>query len=335
MSIVLIIVFIFIAGSYSGLETGGYLLNRIRLRFRARHGDHAACRLQKVLSDAHLFIFTVLIGHNVAVYMVSRNVTKLYLNAGFSEHAEPLFGFIPWSAEMAATLTLMLPLFLFAEIIPKNLFHRNPDTLMYGASFWLLFSWRIFRPITVVLKFLFNLLTGSRGRSEVLSGFSLSLQGLREYFSTDTNLTILSDHQQGMIDNLVAMHRISSKDLMTPISAVVSVSEKSSVEKVLEIMSSYDVEQLVVYRGAVRRLVGFVTLFDLMDPALDRSASVRSHVRKMTRISGNLPLSRAFRRLRQSSGTPVVVTDRSSQALGILRLRDIASYIASASSKTC
>jgi len=226
---------------------------------------------------------------------------------------------------------LMLPLFLFAEIIPKNLFYRNPDTLMYSASSWLIFSWRVFRPITVVLKFLFNLLTGSRGRSDVLSGFSLSLESLREYFSADSNLTTLSDHQQGMIDNLVAMHRIPSKDFMTPISAVVSVSEKSTVQKVLGIMSSYDVEQLVVYRGSVRRLVGFVTLFDLMDPVLNRSGAIRPHVRQMSHVSGNLSLSCAFRRLRQSSGAPVVITDHSSMALGILRLRDIASYIASAS----
>lgn len=331
MSIVLILVFIAISGSYSGLETGGYLLNRIRLRVRVRHGDRAACRLQRVLSDAHLFIFTVLIGNNIAVYMVSRNVTQLYLNAGLSENAEPLLGFISWNAEMAATLTLMLPVFLFAELIPKNLFHRNPDKLMYSASSWLLFSWRVFLPITVVLKFLFNRLTGSRGRSEVLSGFSLSLQGLRDYFSMDSSFTALSDHQQGMIDNLVAMHRIPSKDLMMPISAVVSVSDKSTVEKVLEIMSAYDVEQVVVYRGSVRRLLGFVTLFDLMDPSLNPSGTIRPHIRKMARVSGNLPLSRAFRRLRQSSGAPIVVTDRSSMALGILRLRDIARYIASAS----
>lgn len=331
MSILLIIVFILIAGSYSGIETGGYLLNRIRLRVRARHGDPAACRLQRVLSDDHLFIFTVLIGQNVAVYLVSRHVTQLYLNVGLSEQAEPLFGFIPWSAEMAATLTLMLPLFLFAEIIPKNLFHRKPDTLMYGASSWLLFSWRIFRPVTVVLKFLFNLLTGSRGRSEVLSGFSLSLEGLREYFSIDSGSAIVSDHQQGMIDNLVAMHRIPSRDLMRPLSAIVSVSEKSTVGDVWDLMSKYDVEQLVVYRGSVRQLVGFVTLFDLMDVSLDRSEAIRPHVRKMARVSGNLPLSRAFRKLRQSPGAPVAVLGRSSRAVGILHLRDIASYIASAS----
>ncbi|MFA7257337.1 MAG: CNNM domain-containing protein, partial [Kiritimatiellales bacterium] len=180
IQILFILFMIVIAGIYGGCETGGYLLNRIRLRSRVRRMEHAALRLHKVLADAYLFIFTVLIGHNIAVYLVSRSVTQLYLNAGFSGPVHTVLGFIPWNAETAATLTLMLPLFIFAEIIPKNLYRRRADTLMYGSSRLLLFSWRMFSPLTAALKILFNLLTGGRGRSEALNGFSLSLQGLRE-----------------------------------------------------------------------------------------------------------------------------------------------------------
>lgn len=331
MSILAILFFIILAGFYSGLEIGGYLLNRIRLRFRARHGNRAACRLQRVLSDAHLFIFTVLIGHNIAVYLVSRKVTQLYLQSGLSEHSEALLGFIPWNAEIAATVTLVIPLFLFAEIIPKNLFHRRPDTLMYSASGLLLFSWAIFRPLTHVLKLFFNLLTGGRGQSDVLSGFTLSVQGLREYFEEDSQCADLSDHQNGMIDHLVSMHRIPVRNLMQPFSSVVSVPEQSTVQHALNLMRSRDVEQMVVYRGAMRNVIGFVSLFDLMDPALDPSTSITLHLRKLVRISDSISLSLAFRQLRQSPSIPAIVTDRSSLAIGLLRLRDIAGHIVSES----
>ena len=112
MSWLLILLFIFASALYSGLETGGYLLNRIRLRVRVRHGDRAACRLQRVLADAHLFVFTVLIGQNIAVYLISREVTTLYLGCTWLEPGDALFGLIPWNAEAAATLTLMIPLFV-------------------------------------------------------------------------------------------------------------------------------------------------------------------------------------------------------------------------------
>lgn len=331
LTILFITLCILLAGTYSGLETGGYRINRIRLRHRSRHHDRAAGSLRRVLADAHLFIFTVLIGHNISVYLVSRSVTQLYLRGGLSEHAPALFGIIPWNAETAATLTLMLPLFLFAEIIPKNLFNRRADVLMYRLSGVLKFTWRILLPVTVPLNLLFNLLAGRRGRSDGLSGFSLSLQGLREYFTEETRRTALSDHQHGMIDNLVAMHRVPVCDVMQPLTGSISVPETAAVGEVLALMRAHSVELVTVHRGSTRRLTGFVTLFELIDPAVSSSGSIKPHIRKLIRISADLSLTRAFRRLRQAVGTPAVIVDRAARTVGILHLRDVARYLVSGS----
>ncbi len=322
-----ILFFILVAALYGGYETGGYLLNRIRLRSRVRRMDHAALRLQSVLADSYLFIFTVLIGHNVAVYLVSRSVTQLYLRSGLSGHAAPVWGFIPWNAETAATLTLMLPLFIFAEIIPKNLFRRRADTLMYRSSGLLLLSWKIFWPLTVILKLIFSLLTGGRGHSEALNGFSLSLQGLREYFSEETRRESLSDYQHGMIGNLVAMHRVSARQIMQPVANIAAVSLNATVGSALELMRSRNIEQLAVYRGSVHNIIGVINLFDLMDPALQTSDSIKFSMHKIVRLSADIPLTSAFRRLRQSPAAPAVVTDLGFRTVGLLHLRDIARYI--------
>lgn len=266
MSLPLILVCLFFAASalFSGLETGGYLLNRIRLRFRARQGNRAAQRLQTVLSDAHRFIFTVLICNNIANYLLSREVTRIYLGAGVGLSGDLLFGFLPWDAGTAATLTLMLPVFFFAELVPKNMFRHHADRLMYTFSGILLFAARLFHPLTSLLKMVFRLLTGGRDRSETLSAFTLSLQGLREYFSEEMRPGILSDHQHGMIDNLVSMHRIPVRDIMLPVASIVSVSEQATVQEVIDLMRRRDVEQVAVYRGSVRNLVGLVSLFDIL-----------------------------------------------------------------------
>jgi CBS domain containing-hemolysin-like protein len=325
--ILLILFFIFAAGAYAGAETGGYLLNRIRLSFRARQRGRAARRLKQVLADAYLFIFTVLIGHNLAVYLVSRSVTRIYLQTGLPQHSRLLFGFLPWTAETAATLTLMLPLFLFAEIIPKNIFRRHADTLMYRSASWLNLSRWLFLPVTALLKMLFTLLTGGQGRSEALSGFSLSLQGLREYFFEDTQRTALSDYQHGMIDNLVSMHRVPVREIMQPASAMALMSERETVQKAIDLMRERQVDEVAVYRGSIRKITGFVTLFDLMNPELKPSGSIKPHLRKMTRIAEDLPLTRAFRHLRQKTEPVALVTDRASRTVGVLHLRDLAGYI--------
>lgn len=312
---------------FSGVETGGYLLNRIRLRSRVRQGDRAARSLQCSLRDAHRFIFAVLIGHNIANYIISREVTRLYSCSGLQTRGELLLGVIPWNAETAATLTLMFPLFLFGELIPKNIFRHHADTLMYRfAGLLRLVQW-VLSPATAFLKAVFNLLTGGRVRREELDGFSLSLQGLREYFDEDTRRAVLSDHQHGMIDNLVAMHRTSVQQIMMPASGMVQVSEKTAVRQVLDLMRTRSVDQVAVYRGPARSVTGFIGLFDLMDPALNPEDPVKPLLQKNVRVTADMPLTGAFRILRKRSEQTAVVVDRSARIVGLLHIRDIARHI--------
>jgi len=318
--------FIFVA-LFSGLETGGYLLNRIRLRSRVRQGDHAARHLQYSLRDAHRFIFTVLIANNIASYIIAREVTRLYSAGGLQIHSELLFGIIPWNSEAAATLTLLLPLFLFGELIPKNIFRHHAETLMYRFSALLRLVQWILSPATAFLKALFNLLTGGRGRREELDGFSLSLQGLREYFSEDTRRTTLSTHQHGMIDNLVAMHRTFAQNVMKPAASMTQVSEKASVRQVLDLMRTRNVDQVAVYRSSARIVTGFIDLFDLMDTALSPEDPVKPLLHKAVRVTSDMPLTRAFRLLRKRGEQTAVVVDRSVRVVGLLHIRDIARYI--------
>jgi putative hemolysin len=318
-----------LAGSmfFSGVETGGYLLNRIRLRFRVRQGDLSARRLQHSLRDSHRFIFTVLIGNNIANYMISREVTQLYSWAGLTSSGQRLLGVIPWNAETAATLTLLLPLFLLGELIPKNVFRHHADTLMYRCAGVLrLVQWSL-SPATAFLKAFFNLLTGGRGRREELDGFSLSLQGLREYFSEDTHRSALSVHQHGMIDNLVAMHRISARLVMQLAAGMIQVSEKATVRQVLDLMRSRNTEQVAVCRGPARSVSGFINLFDLMDPLLSPDSPVKPLIHKTIRVTDDMPISRAFRILRKRGEQTAVVVDRSARVVGLLHIRDIARYI--------
>jgi CBS domain containing-hemolysin-like protein len=305
------------AGSmaFSGLETGGYLLNRIRLRARVRQGDRSALHLQESLRDVHRFIFTVLIGNNIANYLISREVTRLYSGAAVG------------NAEAAATLTLMLPLFLFGELIPKNIFRHRADTLMYRFAGLLYLSQRILAPATAFLKALFNLLTGGRGRREERGGFSLSLQGFREYFADDARRVTLSAHQHGMIDNLVAMHRIPVQQVMKPSASMVQMPEKATVRQCIDLMRTGDTDQVAVFRGPARSVIGFINLFDLMDPLLKPDDPVRPLLHKTIRVTAGMPLTRAFRMLRKRGQQTAVVVDRSVRVVGLLHIRDVARYI--------
>ena len=123
--LMIILCFIFSA-LFSGLETGCYSLNRIRLKRRVLERDKNAIRVQRFIARPYRFMFTVLIGNNIAIYLLSSQTTNIFLRKGFNTN-ELLFGIIPWNAEILATLILVFPVFIFCEILPKNYFrfHRT------------------------------------------------------------------------------------------------------------------------------------------------------------------------------------------------------------------
>ena len=92
-----------------------------------------ARRLNELVSSPYKFIFMALIGNNIAIYILSNQVINIYIQKGFNS-SQIIFGFIPWNADNIATLVLIFLVFLFAEILPKNIFRMCADRLMYSLS---------------------------------------------------------------------------------------------------------------------------------------------------------------------------------------------------------
>jgi CBS domain containing-hemolysin-like protein len=117
---------------------------------------------------------------------------------------------------------------------------------------------------------------------------------------------------------------------MQPASSIPALPENATVTEARELFKTSESEQLVLYRGSLRRITGMISLFDLMNPALSPTSPLKPMQHKLMRLRADLSLTRAFRRLRQSNEAVALVTDRSSRTIGLLHLRDIAGYIISA-----
>jgi len=319
-----ILVGFFFSALFSGVETGSYMINRIRLRQRERNRISSALVLSRLLRNSHIFVFTVLIGNNIAVYLLSKAVTDLYLQNGLSS-GRILLGFVPWNAEMAATLTLMFPLFVFAEVAPKNLFRKKADLLMYRlAGLMRLLVW-IFYPVTWPLRQLFRLLTRNMDEEAGRELHRLSPEGLKDYFSEGAREGVISSHQSRMMDNATSMHSIPVRSLMVPLKKAATLPAGATVA---------DFRRVVARRGTAfvvllerHAVVGMVSMFALVNRGLEDDAPLRPYAEDILEIQENRNLKSAFYRLRRNPRHSAVVVDARGHPVGLLRLEDIARYI--------
>ena len=310
---------------FSGVETGSYMINRIRLRHRELERRPSAVILGRLLRNSHIFIFTVLIGNNLAVYLLSREVTDLYLGGDLAS-GKILLGFIPWNAEMAATLTLMLPLFIFAEIGPKNLFRKKSDVLMYRFAGIMRVLVLIFYPFTWMLKQCFHLLTHGRGEEPGRELHRLSPEGLKEYFSDGEKGGVLSSYQNRMMENVTSMHNVPVRLLMTPIHKIPRLPADATVADFKRLCGRRIAnDALLISRHQVR---GVVSLFGIVNRGLSNEDLLTPYAEDVLEIAENRSLKSAFYRLRRNSRHSAVVLDARKHPVGYIRLEDIARYIA-------
>lgn len=324
ISIILIVLLGFaFSALFSGVETGSYMINRIRLEKRVRERKTSAVILQNMLAQSHIFIFTVLIGNNLAVYLLSAAVTDLYMSSGISA-GSLLLGFIPWNAETAATLTLMFPLFLFAEVGPKNLFRKQADVLMYRfAGLMKLLVW-VFYPFTWPLKKIFSLLThGSKDPGRDLH--RLSPDALKEYFSTSERVGVISSDQGRMVDNATTMHSIPVRMLMSPIKKVPTLQDSATVGDFKHLVARRETSDAVLMHRHMA--VGMVNMFSIINRNLDDEEPLKPYADDLLQIEESRNLKSAFYRLRKHPRHSAVITDARGHPVGFVRLEDIARYI--------
>lgn len=117
------IAFIGLGGSalFSGLETGIYTVNRIRLHLLATERQRRAMVLDKLVERPNRVLGILLISNNMANYAASLAIGILLNDAGF----------LGWSQVMVSALILTPMLLIFGEVLPKDFFRSHTDRVTY------------------------------------------------------------------------------------------------------------------------------------------------------------------------------------------------------------
>ena len=196
---------VFISAVFSGMETGLYTLNRVRLTVRAARRQGQAVRLRREFAHQDRALSTLLIGTNAASYMVSYAIARLLHE----------FSIDDWTLIVIEVLVVTPVLFVFAETLPKDLFRTHADHWMYTLSGVLVGSKWLFRlvgllPIVQLVGLLVGRLLGAGSRDAVSARQRVS-QLIKEGVGTG----VLSASQTTLADRALGgdLPRVASRSI--------------------------------------------------------------------------------------------------------------------------
>lgn len=307
-----------LSGFFSGAETGIYCLNRVRLRVASEQGRRGAQRLERLMQQPEELVITMLLGTNIADYVITASSAALLLWAAVS----------PNLAEIYATAIGAPLVLVFGGIIPKDWFRREADRLMYRLALPVAICTGVARAtgfifvLRALTRFLIRRLDPEHLRAqEGLLPRARLLGMLREGAAHGG----LSSLQRDLMDRVMKISHTPVSAVMIPLARTVHVSKSIGREDFLRIARMAHFSRLPVYDGAPDQLTGVINVYDVLTDEDERP--IASYVRPGFRIPANLSVSAALLRLQRAREAMAIVQAYDGPAVGILTVKDLAAEI--------
>jgi putative hemolysin len=292
---------------YNGIEAGLMSIDPVRLRHHVKKRTPAALRLNRLLKHPERLLVTVLLVTNLAdilgALLFTRRLVWMYGNGGFF-----------------VALLLLLPIYVFVlSVLPKSLFRRFPFRALAALAGWLEITSVLLWPLLEVGKYLGQLLLPPRsvGRVRLFA----AREELKQITAQSESEGSLSATERAMIHNVVDFRSIRARDVMTPLSKVISVKPETPVTDAIDLSVSSGIDRLPVIT-ARGEAIGLVNAIDIL---LDKngSKSLSHYTRRIVTAQENEPASRIIQRLRAARLGLAAVVDLKKNLIGIVTSEDL------------
>lgn len=320
--IIAVLFVIFLAAVFAGSETGMYQLNILKLRLAVHSKKLSYVMLEKIMKDKPALLITTLLATNLTHYIITSMVTILFIRNLDSGNY----------AELYTTLVTAPVLFIFAELIPKNIFIFYADYLMPKLSFLLLiikniFTYTGFIPLLkAISKFFARLSSSSK-----LTGTTITkahMPYINALIHDTKHLELLSPIQIGLINRMANIGQVYIRNVMTSLKKIRSINVNTNKSELTLLLQSTDNTRLAVYEKTHGNIVGYINIYQCLNSEADFQ-SLRPFLKKFHTLNLNTPVTEAIEYFQLNNCKIVLVTtkDSPSRPIGIVTMKDLAEEI--------
>jgi CBS domain containing-hemolysin-like protein len=309
------------SGYFSGVETGLYRLNRVRLHLAERQGRPGARLLTRMLGDMPGQICVILIGNNIANYAATFLMT-LMLETRLPD-TESLY------AEFAATLMLTPALFIFGELVPKNLFNAQADRLMLRWSRPLWAVGTVFRSLGLVaaLKGISSLWTALVRPKRAADPFPAKAR-LRAILRDSAVEGVVTPYQNELVEKIMELRGVRVAQAMVPAGRVVTVRRGTGNPEFRRLVASCPYSRLPATDNTGRNVLGIVRVHDVLEHvAPDADLDLDVFTSATLDLDPAMSVTQAIFAMQRTHTAMAIVRNVRGQFIGIITLKDLVEEI--------
>ena len=293
---------------FSGSETGFYRATRVRLTMDAMSGSMIARGLIWLANNPAAFVATTLIGNNLANYLTSLAIVLATARLLPSQEG--------WAA-VIVPIAFSPVVFVYGELLPKNLFFYAPNRLLQLGGPLFLFFGLLFLPVSLLLWLLSRAVQYVVGQAPEQMQVSLARKELQRVLDEGHQVGILRPAQRRLAQDMLSLASSSVERYCTPLGRMPSVQLGAAKEEAYRIARRQQKSTILVTEPHGRRVVGYVRILDLR---LEPGSTVRMSRPLLEIPRSESPISTLMRM--QSNAEQVArVVDENAQTVGVIDSR--------------
>jgi len=320
---IVVILLVMLTAFFSGSETGVYRLSRIRLRIGYEKRIAGYLTLFKLLKDGQGLIFTLLLGTNLSNYCLTSLVTMALLATLTDSHL----------AEIYATAILTPILFVFAELIPKNIFYFRADYLLPRLAWfiWIFDKAFTYTGAKVILKKIASFISACL-RLQVDTAKAIDVtqrHQVHQIIHETQEEGLLSQTQREMMTRLIDFPSISVSSVMIPLRQADKVPVDISRTPFIEHLKTSLYTRQLVYGSHANDILGYISIYDVLGAGQDFQG-VQVFVNPLPTLDKTTSVIEAINTLRNQRERIALVVEtvkKETRPLGIITVSDLVEEI--------
>lgn len=311
IALLLLVLGVLLSAFFSGSETGFYRASRVRIVMDGMEGDRFSRQLVRLTNNPQLFVATSLVGNNIANYLTSLAVVLLAQQLFYGSNL----------AELIAPIAMAPVLFVYGELLPKNMFFQAPNRLLkLGAPLFILFS-LLFGPISALLWAFGRILESLLGQSPEKVRSTLARKEVHQFISEGHDAGLLHETQRYLAQNFFIHASKRVAESCKPVTRFPLITEKTKPEQVLRIAKRNRMSDLPVRHSETREVLGFIRSAELL---LDSSgSSIEPFIRELPQIKASELHGEALLKMQSERSNLAKAVNQDGDIIGLISLMSL------------
>lgn len=316
LGIIIILLCILLEGFFAGSEMGVISCNRIRMSNLIDKKDKRARIIMSFLENPENFLGTTLVGVNFSVIISSSVATAI-----MSRYVKT-----PGQDALITTILLLPLVLIFGEMIPKIIYQQYSNRLSLISAYPLKLASFILFPFVFLATKISNLVSKIFVKRGLKRNPYVSREEIRLLMLEAAKQGVLDKPEIDMAREIFDFGRTDVQSVMVPLNKVMSASDLSTTEGILELISQSGYSRIPIYSGKEDNIIGTIEISDLVSKDIENK-DLKDLILPPYKVEWNKSIEDILKDFQQNEENVAIVINREGKAIGIATIEDIVEEI--------